>query len=221
MSEMVDLESVSSQKLSRIIEHMWGCRKVNPLGESGQVAPGVWEPLSVNIEFLPSTLSGSKHALFETDYYTNFGYIKVQEEFSPGIGLSTPALEGSTGLITIDGEKGIKISEEYIYIKNPHDEKPTILSPLTVTYYRNGNINTISAIYPYNNPENCFVEAYLENNPGEELLLSMKFDPDGEAVQAGKYFYDPEKDAIMVKSRQIPEEEWENKESEQLFCLKR
>lgn len=221
MSEMVDLESVSSQKLSRIIEHRWGCRRVNLLGESKAVCPGIWEPLSLNIEFLPSTLSGSKHALFETEYYTNFGYIKVQEEFSPGIGLSTPALEGSTGLITIDGEKGIKISEEYIYIKNPHDKKPTILSPLTVTYYRNGNINTISAIYPYNNPENCFVLLYLENNPGEELLLSMKFDPDGEAIQARKYSYNPEKNAIMVKSRQIPEEEWENKESEQLFCPKK
>lgn len=218
---MIDLENINSKKLLEIIEHKWGCRKVNPLGESKAVDPGVWEPLSVNIEFLPSTLSGSKHALFETEYYTNFGYIKVQEEFSPGIGLSTPALEGSTGLITIDGEKGIKISEEYTYIKNPHDEKPTILSPLTVTYYRNGNINTISAIYPYNSPENCFVLLYLENNPGEELLLSMKFDPNGEAVQAGKYFYDPEKDAIMVRLRQIPEEEWKNKESEQLFCITR
>lgn len=218
---MIDLENINSKKLLEIIEHKWGCRKVNPLGESKAVDPGVWEPLSVNIEFLPSTLSGSKHALFETEYYTNFGYIKVQEEFAPGIGLSTPALEGSTGLITIDGEKGIKISEEYSYIKNPQDEKPTILSPLTVTYYRNGNINTISAIYPYRNPENCFVEAYLENNPSEELLLSMKFDPDGEAIQARKYSYNPEMNAIMARSRQIPEEKWEDTESEKLFCPKR
>lgn len=181
--------------------------------------PGVWEPYSVNIRFLPNRISGGKHSLIETEYITNFGYVKVQEEFAPGIGLSIPVFEGDLSLTAIDGERGVKVLEKYFYIKNPHDEEPTILSPLTVSYYRNGNIDTVSAIYSYGDPENCFVRAYLENNPGKEFLLSMGFNPDGEAIWARKFSYNPETNAIMVRSRQIPEEKWEDKESEQLFCL--